>query len=212
MIRRQPRSTRTDTLFPYTTLFRSYLRDNGGDENFHLHAVDLASGESRDLTPYEKTRAFVTGVSHLHPDSVLVGMNDRDAKWHDLYSVDLGSGERTLVERNTQEFSGYVADADRSEEHTSELQSPMRISYAVFCMTKKKYTNYDSSMPSKFPQTNSRIENDRTSMKDTVNRLPSKIQQTHATKSIEVKHRDAEVAVMQYARNNTKTIQISQHT
>src|SRR3546814_1538387 len=39
-------------------------------------------------------------------------MNDRDAKWHDLYSVDLGSGERTLVERNTQEFSCYVADAD----------------------------------------------------------------------------------------------------
>src|SRR3546814_4826072 len=113
MERRPPRITRTYTLFPYTTLFRSlYLRDNGGDENFHLHAVDLASGESRDLTPYEKTRAFVTGVSHLHPDSVLVGMNDRDAKWHDLYSVDLGSGERTLVERNTQEFSGYVADAD----------------------------------------------------------------------------------------------------
>src|SRR3546814_3254204 len=44
--------------------------------------------------------------------SVLVGMNDRDAKWHDLYRVDLGSGERTLVERNTQEFAGYVADAD----------------------------------------------------------------------------------------------------
>jgi dipeptidyl aminopeptidase/acylaminoacyl peptidase len=97
-------SYRPDTLL--------YLRDNGGDENFHLHAVDLASGESRDLTPYEKTRAFVGGVSHLHPDSVLVGMNDRDAKWHDLYRVDLDSGERTLVERNTQEFSGYVADAD----------------------------------------------------------------------------------------------------
>src|SRR3546814_13921934 len=39
-------------------------------------------------------------------------MNDRDAKWHDLYRVDLGSGERTLVERNTQELAGYVADAD----------------------------------------------------------------------------------------------------
>src|SRR3546814_1454528 len=109
------------------------LRDNGGDENFHLHAVDLASGESRDLTPYEKTRAFVTGVSHLHPDSVLVGMNDRDAKWHDLYSVDLGSGERTLVERNTQEF--------RSEEHTSELHTLMSTSYAVFCLKKKTQTN-----------------------------------------------------------------------
>src|SRR3546814_4295809 len=61
-----------------------YLRDNGGDENFHLHAVDLASGESRHLTPYEKTRSFVTRVSHLHPDSVLVGMNDRTANWQEI--------------------------------------------------------------------------------------------------------------------------------
>ncbi|WP_149195206.1 S9 family peptidase [Luteimonas suaedae] len=89
-----------------------YLRDTGGDEDFHLYAVDLASGESRDLTPFEKTRAYVSGVSHLHPESVLVAMNDRDPQWHDLYRVDLASGERTLVEENTQQFAGYLADAD----------------------------------------------------------------------------------------------------
>ncbi len=89
-----------------------YLRDSGGDEDFHLHAVDLATGESRDLTPYEKTTAQVVGVSDRHPDAILVGMNDRDPKWHDLYRVDLASGERSLVERNTQEIAGYVADAD----------------------------------------------------------------------------------------------------
>ena len=89
-----------------------YLRDTGGDEDFHLYAVDLASGESRDLTPYEKTTAQVVGVSDLHPGTVLVGMNDRDPQWHDLYRVDLASAERSLVERNTDRIAEYVADAD----------------------------------------------------------------------------------------------------
>jgi len=89
-----------------------YLRDSGGDENFHLYALDLKSDSKRDLTPFPKTRAAVNGVSHLHPESVLVGMNDRDAKWHDLYRVDLASGARTLVEKNTQEIAGYLTDAD----------------------------------------------------------------------------------------------------
>lgn len=88
-----------------------YLRDTGGDEDFHLYSVDVSSGEKRDLTPFAKTRAQVNAVSHLHPDSILVGMNDRDPKWHDLYRVDLASGERTLVEKNTQSFAGYLADA-----------------------------------------------------------------------------------------------------
>src|SRR5690606_7539381 len=89
-----------------------YLRDTGGDEDFHLYAVNLASGESRDLTPYEQTTAQVVGVSDRHPGAVLVGMNDRAPKWHDLYRVDLASGERSLVERNTDRIAEYVADAD----------------------------------------------------------------------------------------------------
>ena len=89
-----------------------YLRDNGGDENFHLFAVDVGSGQSRDLTPFENTTAQVVGISERHPDHLLVGMNDRDAQWHDLYRVDLASGERTLVEQNTQQIASYLADAD----------------------------------------------------------------------------------------------------
>ena len=97
-------SHRPDTLL--------YMRDTGGDENFHLFSVDLTSGQSRDLSEFPNTRAYVVGVSHLHPDAVLVGMNDRDPKWHDLYRVDLASGERTLVEKNTGEFASYIADPD----------------------------------------------------------------------------------------------------
>jgi dipeptidyl aminopeptidase/acylaminoacyl peptidase len=87
-----------------------YLRDSGGDEDFHLYSVDLASGDKRDLTPFPKTTAQVVNVSHLKPDAILVGMNDRDAKWHDLYSVDLASGARTLVEKNDDEIASYVTD------------------------------------------------------------------------------------------------------
>jgi dipeptidyl aminopeptidase/acylaminoacyl peptidase len=97
-------SYRTDTLL--------YLRDTGGDEDFHLYSVDLSTGTRRDLTEYPKTRASVVGVSHLHPESILVGMNDRDAQWHDLYKVDLASGKRELVEKNDKEIAGYIADAD----------------------------------------------------------------------------------------------------
>lgn len=97
-------SHRPDTLL--------YLRDTGGDENFHLFAVDLASGQARDLSDFPATRAEVVGVSHLHPESVLVAMNDRDPKWHDLYRVDLASGQRTLLEKNTRQIAGYIADPD----------------------------------------------------------------------------------------------------
>lgn len=90
-----------------------YLRDSGGDENFHLYSVDVAKpGAARDLTAYPKTRASLVRLAHRHPDRILVGMNDRDPKWHDLYEVDLASGQRTLALRNNDRLAGYLADGD----------------------------------------------------------------------------------------------------
>src|SRR5690606_13854097 len=68
--------------------------------------------DSRDQPPTNATLASACADSHLHPDEVRLSMNDRDAQWHDVYRVDLDSGERTLVEENTGEFAGYMADAD----------------------------------------------------------------------------------------------------
>src|SRR3546814_2125561 len=104
MIRRPPRSTRIDTLFPYTTLFRSLVVDpHVGDRNQHL-AVGLEGDE------VERGGAAV------------------------------GAGEAAEIERQrAQQIEGDHQQRDaRSEEHTSELQSLMRISYAVFCLKKKK--------------------------------------------------------------------------
>src|SRR3546814_6144283 len=106
MYRRPPRSTRTDTLFPHTTLFRS-LRDLLQVVEGDL-AADVIGGQRVEFGLVDHGRAL---EHHLPQHEALLG---------------LGRGLRGLL---------------RSEEHTSELQSLMRISYAVFCLKKKKKHN-----------------------------------------------------------------------
>ncbi|TKB46602.1 S9 family peptidase [Thalassotalea mangrovi] len=74
-----------------------YTQDKDGDENWHLYAVNLQSGEIKNLTPYPNTRAEIIAQSQARPGVAVVGLNDRDPKWHDAYLVDLASGKRTLL-------------------------------------------------------------------------------------------------------------------
>src|SRR3546814_7964409 len=104
MIRRPPRSTRTDTLFPYTTLFRSA----------RWPALAVVAAELRARSPARRS-----GVR-------------RQPRWHRLGVVAAPARLPTATRRQ-----GLVSADPRSEEHTSELQSLMRISYAVFCLKKK---------------------------------------------------------------------------
>src|SRR3546814_3911544 len=106
MIRRPPRSTRTDTLFPYTTLFRS------------AHRVRLFRGGFG--------RAFIFGQPAIKIHKRFIRK----------YAKPRGYVGRGKARRHGEQHSARL----RSEEHTSELQSLMRISYAVFCLKKKKTT------------------------------------------------------------------------
>lgn len=89
-----------------------YINDKGGDENFLLYGVDVQSGQERSLTPFEKTRVQVVGVSPLVQDRILVGVNNRDAKWHDVHSLNLRTGELTPVLLNTGGYAGFLTDAN----------------------------------------------------------------------------------------------------
>src|SRR3546814_3850424 len=156
MIRRPPRSTRTDTLFPYTTLFRSvFLAGDVKDEGYAQSLVDLAVDEFGTLDGAFNNAGAVGEMAPI-PDMAI-------ANWEDVIRVNLTSaflaakaqipalrnrGRGSLV--FTSSFVGfsnggmpgmgaYAASKAglSSEEHTSELQSLMRSSYAVFCLQKK---------------------------------------------------------------------------
>ena len=82
-----------------------FINDKGGDENFLLYGVDVASGAQRALTPFEKTQVQITGISRHVPGRILVGLNNRDARWHDVHSLDLATGKLTPVMQN----DGYAS-------------------------------------------------------------------------------------------------------
>jgi dipeptidyl aminopeptidase/acylaminoacyl peptidase len=88
-----------------------YSRDSDGDENWHVYAVDLDTAEETDLTPLEGVSARIYGMSHRHPERVVLGINDRDPSMHDVWSVDLETGRRELVLRD-EGFMGYGFDPD----------------------------------------------------------------------------------------------------
>ena len=89
-----------------------YLQDLDGDENWHVHAVDVVSGEDKDITPYKGARAEIVDLSWKKPGVVAVGLNDRAPEWHDLWEINIATGERTLVEENNKEIAGYLVDFD----------------------------------------------------------------------------------------------------
>ncbi|MGB3753760.1 MAG: S9 family peptidase [Parerythrobacter sp.] len=86
-----------------------YIQDKGGDENFLLYGVDIASGAERTLTDFEDTRVDIIATSETKRDAMLVGLNNRDARFHDPYLLDLNTGELTMVLQNDA-YAGFLAD------------------------------------------------------------------------------------------------------
>ncbi len=93
----------------YTNQHVLYSQDTDGDEDWHIYRGDVDSEEIVDLTPIEKIAARIQGVSPRFPEEILVGINDRDARLHDVYRVHIGTGDRTLVQENPG-FAGFMCD------------------------------------------------------------------------------------------------------
>lgn len=87
-----------------------YLQDSGGNENFRVHSVDIATLKDTALTKAgDKVRATIQGVSKLRPDVVLIGLNDRNPQFFDLYEVNYKTGASNLVMENPG-YGGWVTD------------------------------------------------------------------------------------------------------
>ncbi len=97
-----------------------FVQDQGGDENFNVFAVDPAAPaaadgkvpEARKITDAKGARAEIYEAPKRKPSVLFVGLNDRDARWHDLYEVEIATGKRTLVRKNDERFTNYVFDLD----------------------------------------------------------------------------------------------------
>jgi len=88
-----------------------YLQDKGGDENWRIYAVNLESGETRDLTPFENVKAGILAMDKSFPDEMLVTMNKDNPQLNDVYHLDLKSGELKKIAENPGNIIGWVADA-----------------------------------------------------------------------------------------------------
>jgi len=88
-----------------------YIQDVGGNENWRLYATNLESRETRDLTPFEDVQVQIIDRDKHFPNELLLGMNKEDKRVHDVYHLDLTSGELTLTSKNPGNIMGWVTDA-----------------------------------------------------------------------------------------------------
>ena len=107
-----------------------YSQDVGGDENFNVYAIDPTLAvdpktgvpPSRALTNLKGVRTMIFAAPRAKPDILYIGLNDRDARWHDLYELRISTGEKTLLRKNTERIAGWDFDHDgnlRLAERTS---------------------------------------------------------------------------------------------
>ena len=97
-----------------------YAQDAGGDENFNVYAIDptkpadeaTGTPPTRALTNYKGVRTMIYAAPKAKPDSLYIGLNDRDARWHDLYELSIATGEKKLVKQNTEQIAGWDFDHD----------------------------------------------------------------------------------------------------
>ena len=98
--------------------FILFVMDQGGDENYNIYALNPAEAgpgvfpEARNITDMEGVRASIYHILHHNPDLIYVGLNERDPAWHDLYQLQISTGELTLLRENTNRFTSWVFDWD----------------------------------------------------------------------------------------------------
>ena len=90
----------------------AYIQDKGGDENIHIYAVDIDGGNDIDLTPFDNIQARITDDLEDDPNFMLVALNQRNPQIHDVYRLNVNSGDLEMIAENPGNISGWVTDND----------------------------------------------------------------------------------------------------
>ena len=119
----------------YTNDHIAYIQDKDGDENWRIYSVNLDTGDSKCLTPAEGVHARIEKQSPKFPGEVIVALNDRNPEFHDLYLVNIRTGERRLVRENDEGFMEFLIDNDYNVRFASRIQKDGGIE--MFKLTEK---------------------------------------------------------------------------
>jgi dipeptidyl aminopeptidase/acylaminoacyl peptidase len=159
----------TQYLWSRDSKFVVFVQDQAGDENYNAYAVSpaepAAAGQdvppARDLTNAKGSRVQLYAALKSDPGALYIGLNDRDKAWHDVYRVDIATGERTLLRKNTEKIAGWVFDNAaklRLAIRTTDSGSTeiLRIDDQTFT-TIYTCTVFESCGPVKFHKDNARV-------------------------------------------------------
>ena len=94
----------------YTNKHILYIQDRDGDENWRIYSLDISNGRVQELTPLTGVQARIYNISHKFPSEILIGLNNRDARLHDVYRLNIETGELTLIVENTENFFVFLSD------------------------------------------------------------------------------------------------------
>ena len=90
----------------------AYIQDKGGDENIHIYAVDIDGSNDIDLTPFDNIQARITDDLEDDPNHMIISINNRNPRIHDVYRLNVNSGELTLIAENPGNIMGWMTDND----------------------------------------------------------------------------------------------------
>ncbi len=146
-----------------------FVKDNDGDENFNVYAVNPADSpasgsevpNSINLTNAKNVQTQIYAVPKTDPDTIYIGINDRDPAWHDLYKVSISSGQKTLLRKNEDRLAGWIFD--NKDQLRLALRTPPNGDTEVLKVDGDKFTKvyscnvFEVCSPIRFHKDNRRV-------------------------------------------------------
>ena len=91
-----------------------YTQDTNGDENWRLYGVDLETKTTRNYTPFDKVHVGISQIDKRHRDSILIAMNKENPKFHDVYKLNLKTGDLSMIYKNPGYFESFIIDDNQT--------------------------------------------------------------------------------------------------